>query len=30
VLGIWHGLRTPATVAFAAPEPARERELANA
>ena len=30
VLGIWHGLRTPATVAFAAPEPARERELVNA
>jgi len=30
VLGIWHGLRTSATVAFAAPEPARERELVNA
>ena len=30
VLGIWHGLRTPATVAFAAPEPAPERELVNA
>jgi hypothetical protein len=29
-LGFWHAARTPATQAFAAPEPARERELVNA
>jgi hypothetical protein len=29
-LGIWHAARTPATQAFAAPAPARERELINA
>jgi hypothetical protein len=30
VLGFWHAARTPATEAFAAPAPARERELVNA
>jgi hypothetical protein len=29
VLGFWHAARTPATEAFAAPVPVRERELVN-